>query len=470
MPAGSCEQRQGHASRHAGRIAEVWCHDLPAAVASARLERRGLEGGAGLPGREHRLRVGILDPAVDHQHRPARAAIERLVEGQFECVPGGHADEAGIGRAGRRGLPVGGGHARGDVLSAVVHGARGQAFLAEEDRRAGGRRASDRLALVERHLPPGWQVVAHELELVEVGDFLHGFADNEPVAAIRRRERALWQQHVLLRIGRAVDAWRLEEADAADTENVGDEPRRRAVEGEEHRTTRELTLRFLDDVQTARREVEFRLQHAVGPDERDEIGARRAAETDGHRLQALAAAGLQAHRVEHRPAGTGAHRDFRADARDVRAPLIARLRAAGGSDGGKKVPAATRRPRRRGRRRSGRRPTGRGRHRASPPSSSRSRCRRRPGPGPSRWPVPRRPPRPADATSTSNAPSPSMSAMASCGRCAASRHERRQSDSPAPRRPHQGPSVRVRARSSCRVPAVRCRRGPQPSRRRLERP
>ena len=75
---------------------------------------------------------------------------------------------------------------------------------------------------------------------------------------------------------RAVDPGPFEETDAADAQDVGDEAEARAVEGEQHRTARELPLCLLDAVQPSARQVDFGLQDAVGPDQRDEVGARRA--------------------------------------------------------------------------------------------------------------------------------------------------------------------------------------------------
>ena len=47
------------------KVAELRQHRVPVAVRAARLQRRCAVIGAGLPGGEHRLRVGVLDPAVD---------------------------------------------------------------------------------------------------------------------------------------------------------------------------------------------------------------------------------------------------------------------------------------------------------------------------------------------------------------------------------------------------------------------
>ncbi len=246
--------------------------------------------------------------------------------------------------ADRRGVEVGGGHPRGHVGAAVVHGATGQTLLAEEDRRPGRRRTRDGLAFVERHLPAGRQVIGGQGQLVDIGDLFHRLTDHQAIAAITHAEGAFGQQHVLARERRAVDAGLLEEPDAAHAEDVGDKARGRAVEGKEHRTTGELPLRLFDHLQASAVEMQFRLQDAVRPHERHEIGARGAAETDRHRLQALAGPRLRAGAVERCPARPAAHRDPGADARHVRTPLVARLRTSGRGEGRIGVAARAGRP------------------------------------------------------------------------------------------------------------------------------
>ena len=110
---------------------------------------------------------------------------------------------------------------------------------------------------------------------IEVSHLLHRLAHHQQVAAVLRGERALGQQHALVRMRRAVDAGTLEEADAADAQDVGDEAEACPVEGKQHRAARQLALRLLDAVKAAAVEINLGLQDAVGPEQRHEVGARR---------------------------------------------------------------------------------------------------------------------------------------------------------------------------------------------------
>ena len=80
-------------------------------------------------------------------------------------------------------------------------------------------------------------------------------------------------------------------------------------------------------------ERELGLKHAVGPGNRHEVGARRPAEPYRHGLQTLAWTRLQSRVVERGPSRRGSNGNARAEARDVRAALVARRIAARRAEG-----------------------------------------------------------------------------------------------------------------------------------------
>ena len=219
----------------------------------------------------------------------------------------------------------------GDVVAAVVGDACRATLPTEEDRRAGREGTGDRLAFVERHLPARRKVVDGERGAIEVGHLLHRLAHHERIAAVVSGQR-VGQQHPFVGMRRTVDAGTLEEADAADAEDVGDEAEARAVEGEQYRAARQLPLGLLDAVHAPGGEIDLGLQDAVGPHERHEVGARCAAEPDRDRLQALPGPERSA---RCRPPSTAIRCGPRAGSRSrgVGAALVAGDLAPGGREG-----------------------------------------------------------------------------------------------------------------------------------------
>jgi hypothetical protein len=189
-------------------------------------------------------------------------------------------DEPSIDTAGLRGATVGAVRVRGHVFSAVVFRANRDRLFAIEPRLSRRLRIADPESLVERHRPTRRQVVRHERGGVEVARLLHRLAELHRQPAVSRLRQTIRQEQVLPRSRRRVLARRAGgEADAADAQDVGDEGEARAVPDEQHGAARRLALYFLDAPQAAAGQLGLGLPEAIGPGQVDEVGLRRAAES-----------------------------------------------------------------------------------------------------------------------------------------------------------------------------------------------
>ena len=244
------------------------------------------------------MRVGVFDPAVQHQHQPPRriAAAQAFAEVELEPVVAGVAGEARVGR--RRGVAaVDVTQVLEQVAAAVAAGRLGVDRGGEGVGLAGGEGSGAGEALVRVDLPLRRVVVDPQVELVEVADLLERFGDAQQVAAVARPHQLRRDAHVLGRIGRRVFAGSGEEAEAADAEEVGDEGEALAVPAEQDRAGGRLALDLGDLPQLAGGHLELALEHRVGPAQADVVGLAGGAEAEvqpPRRAAEVAAGGLQA--------------------------------------------------------------------------------------------------------------------------------------------------------------------------------
>ena len=201
---------------------------------------------------------------------------------------------------------------------AVVGDATRRLLVAEENRLPGGIRQGGRQSFVECHVPSRRQIPGDQAHTINVGQFGHRLGQFQPVPPVVRLRQSGGQQHVLGRIRRSVLARRDQVTQAADGQQVTDEPIACSVPGEQHRATGRHQVLFLDPVQAAHGQVESSLGHALRPDHLHVVGLAGSTQPYGDRLQALARPRIGRQRA-------GADRP----ATDTRQDLVAQPRSVG---------------------------------------------------------------------------------------------------------------------------------------------
>src|SRR5262245_442456 len=223
------------------------------------------------------------------------------------------ADVSGIERSWRCRYMVVGCDRGGEIPTIVVDRLKRTTLLAKEAWRARRLGCGDSLALVQYQLPTRRKVVGDQPRGIDVGHLLHRFGDLEHVTAIVNREQPFGQQDALSGTRRIVHPRARHRPNPSDAQQVGDERELTAIECEQNRTARELTLRLLNPPDRSRLERQLALEDSVRPGDCNEVELWRAAQAERERLKALATEGLRSIVRRRCPSRIGARRELHAD-------------------------------------------------------------------------------------------------------------------------------------------------------------